>query len=78
MPRMTDPIVQAIRFANDKEHAGAGYTLLLHLHGGTQMEVDVYQKEGLPYLLRRRSMGPSDGAEVFTNPESVAAATILW
>lgn len=76
---MIDPIQQAIEYANRTEHEGAGYTLLIAAIGMEPIEVDVYCKEGLPYLLRvRHDDHDDDRREIFFTPSNVSAVEVLW
>ena len=74
-----DLIQQAIDFANSPEHNGAGWSLRIVLANDSYFEVDVSNKEGYPYILRRREPGTKyDGEIWFVNPEIVQTVVVLW
>ncbi|WP_037500661.1 hypothetical protein [Sphingomonas jaspsi] len=60
---------QALAFANDEKHGGAGYTLMIHLMGQTDIEVWVYPG---PHFKDR------EDNDVFFNLAHVTAVSVLW
>lgn len=77
---MTDQIAKAMAYANEGQHCGAGYTLLIHVDGGHSFEVAVFGNPN-SYTLRKwmpESEIPSGGPELFIDPDRVAAVEVLW
>lgn len=69
---MADPILAAIRYADNPHHQGAGYTLRITDTGGLVVEVEV--STGSPYFL---TVAGTD-RPLFVNPANIATAEVLW
>lgn len=91
---MTDPILNAIRFANREEHAGAAFTLDIQLahgewlrtvgvtdtpaNGADSLEDYRLTGDGADSIEGYRLVGDGDGADLFVNPALVAQVVVQW
>lgn len=75
----SDKIQEAIDWANDPTHNGAGYHLRLAFPTLGELEVVVKADEARGYKLFRVAHNyPGDGERVLVNPDQLLYVTVRW